>query len=129
MEKYNILVKGIIKYEDKYLVVKRWYDDRILEPFQWNFIDGGIDFGESPEKALFRHVAEQVGMTVTVDRILYTWSFTTGDVFNVGISYLCIATMDNVVLSEELLEHQWITREEFDSYIDKRILDDIERNE
>lgn len=129
MEKYNILVKGIIKYEDKYLVVKRWYDDRILEPFQWNFIDGGIDFGESPEKALFRHVAEQVGMTVTVDRILYTWSFTTGDVFNVGISYLCIATMDNVVLSEELLEHQWITREVFDSYIDKRILDDIERNE
>ncbi len=129
MEKYRILVKGIVKNEDKYLVVNRWYDDRIAEPYQWDFIDGAIEFGEEPERALLRHIAEQTGLSVTIDRLLYTWSFFTGDVFNIGISYLCLATIDTVLLSEELTGHCWIQKEEFETYLNSRILEDIERAE
>ena len=129
MDKYRILVKGIVKYEDKYLVVSRWYDDRVAEPFQWNFIDGNIEFKEGPDKAVVRLVYEQTGISVTIDRLLYTWSFMTGDVFNIGISYLCLATLETVLLSEELVDYQWIRREEFNNYIDKKIIEDIERSE
>lgn len=129
MEKYRIIVKGIVRYEDKYLVVNRWYDDRIAEPYQWEFIDGTIEFGEAPERALLRHITEQTGLSVTIDRLLYTWSFLTGDVFNVGISYLCIATMDTVLLSEELTGHRWLHRDEFEDFINPKILEDINRSD
>jgi 8-oxo-dGTP pyrophosphatase MutT (NUDIX family) len=129
MDKYRILVKGIVKYEDKYLVVRKWYDDRVAEPYQWDFIDGGIDFKEAPDKAVLRVIFEQTGISATIDRLLYTWSFLTGDVFNIGISYLCLATLDNVLLSEELVDYRWIKREEFPSFIDQKVLEDIERTE
>ena len=129
MEKYRILVKGIVQYEDKYLVVRRWFDDRLLEPYQWGFIDGTIDFGEAPDKAVLRCINEQTGLSATIERILYTWTFTTGETFNIGISYHCRVTFDEVVLSEELNESNWITKEELETYIDRRVLNDIEAAE
>ena len=129
MEKYRIIVKGIIQLEEKYLIVRRWYDDRVLEPYQWGFIDGAIEFGEAPEKAILRNVTEQTGLSVVLDRILYTWSFMTGDVFNIGISFLCRATMAEVLLSEELVESKWVTKEELETFIDRKIIDDLEASE
>ena len=49
MGKFRILVKGIVQYKNKFLAVERWYDDRIFEPYQWEFIDGVMVFGETPE--------------------------------------------------------------------------------
>ncbi|MFT4143134.1 MAG: NUDIX domain-containing protein [Mobilitalea sp.] len=126
MDKYRILVKGVIQYEEKYLTVCRWFDDRVSEPYQWGFIDGAIEFGEEPEKAVLRLITEQTGLPATLDRILYTWSFMTGDVFNIGISFLCRVTFDEVVLSEELVDSRWLYKEELEGTIDRRILDDLE---
>jgi 8-oxo-dGTP pyrophosphatase MutT (NUDIX family) len=129
MNKYRILIKGVVQYEDKYLVVRRWYDDRISEPYQWEFIDGVIEFGEEPDKAVLRSIFEQTGLSATIDRILYTWSFMTGDVFNIGISYLCRASIDDIILSEDLVDSRWIMKFEMENYIDNRILQDIEQAE
>ena len=129
MDKYRILVKGIVQYEDKYLVVRKWFDDRVSEPYQWGFIDGAIDFKEPPDKAVLRCINEQTGLSATIERILYTWTFSTGEIFNIGISYLCRVTFDEVVLSEELTDAQWVKREELEYYIERRILDDIEEAE
>lgn len=129
MDKYRILVKGIVKYEDKYLVLRKWYDDRVSEPYQWGFVDGAIDFGEAPDKAVLRHIIEQTGLSVTIDRLLYTWSFMTGDVYNIGISYLCMASLDCIVLSEDLSDYRFISRSELEDYIDRKVLEDIEQVE
>ena len=126
MDKYRILVKGVVQCEDKYLVVRKWYDDRISEPYQWEFIDGEIDFGEEPDKAVLRIIFEQTGQSVTMDRILYTWSFMTGDVFNIGISYLCRIPFDEVILSEDLVDYRWIMKEEMENYLNSKVLEDIE---
>lgn len=32
MNKYRILVKGIVQRDNKYLAVEKWYDDNIMEP-------------------------------------------------------------------------------------------------
>lgn len=40
MNKYRILVKGIVQKGNRYLTVEKWYDDNIVEPYQWEFIDG-----------------------------------------------------------------------------------------
>lgn len=128
MDKYRILVKGIIKSDDKYLIVKKWYDDRISEPYQWEFIDGAVEFMEEPDKAVIRHIQEQIGLSATIDKILYTWTFTYGDVFNIGISYLCMVPMDEIILSEDLVDFRWISRDEMEAYhINDKILEDFER--
>lgn len=127
MDKYRILVKGVIQYEDKYLVVRKWYDDRVSEPYQWEFIDGEIEFGEEPDKAVLRIINEQTGLSAVMDRILYTWSFMTGEVFNIGISYLCKVAFDEVVLSEDLVDERWIVKEEMEGYLSSKVLEDIEK--
>ena len=32
MNAYRILVKGIVKKDDRYLIVEKWYDDNIMDP-------------------------------------------------------------------------------------------------
>ncbi len=129
MDKYRILVKGVIQYEDKYLVVRKWYNDRVAEPYQWEFIDGDIEFGEEPDKAVLRIIFEQTGLSATIDHILYTWSFLTGDIFNIGISYLCRVPLDGVIMSEELMDSKWIVKEEMEGYLSSKVLEDIEKAE
>lgn len=128
MEKYRIMVKGIVQNMDKYLIVERWYDDNISNPYQWEFVDGPIQFGESPDAAVIRTVFEQTGLAVDIDHILYTWTYMVGAVCHVGIAYLCLtgAQQDSVLISEPLHDYQWITQDEFDRFIDnKRVLEDL----
>lgn len=130
--RYRILVKGIVQKGNKFLTVEKWYDDNIIEPYQWEFIDGEAEFGESPDVAVARVIQEQTGLTVVVDRILYTWTFMIGSECNLGLSYLCITDMDedSVILSEDLHDAKWISAEEFDEYINnKRMLEDLEKAE
>ena len=130
MNAYRILVKGIVKKDDKYLIVEKWYDDNIIDPYQWEFLDGEAEFGESPDAAVVRLIQEQTGLTSVVGRVLYTWTFMVGSVCNLGLSYLCYTEMDedSVVLSEDLNDSRWITEEEFELYItNKRMLQDLEQ--
>lgn len=128
MEKFRILVKGIVKYQDKFLIVEKWYDDRIVDPYQWEFIDGRLEFGEEPEKGVVRLVKEHTGLDVKVSHALYTWSFMVGEIWNIGISYLCTTNYNEIILSEELNDYKWINQDVFGDYIEnKNILEDISK--
>ncbi len=65
-------------------------------------VDGKIEFGEAPDKAVTRLIREQTGLEPIIDRIAYTWSYMVGDVHHIGISYECMTLGDEVILSEEL---------------------------
>ncbi len=129
MNKYRILVKGIVQNNGKYLVVERWYDDRIFDPYQWEFIDGVMEFSETPEKAVQRIVEEKVGIAIQVEHPLYTWGFTAGEVCSVGIAFACTTQEDEVVLAEDLNDSKWVTKEELSEVItNEAVLRDIERS-
>ncbi len=132
MNAYRILVKGIVKREDKYLIIEKWYDDNIMDPYQWEFLDGEAEFGESPDVAVVRMIQEQTGLTAEVDRILYTWTFMVGSVCSLGLTYLCYTDMeeDDVQLSEDLHDCRWVSADEFSEFIsNQRMLEDIEKAE
>lgn len=132
MNMYRILVKGIVKREEEYLIVEKWYDDNIVDPYQWEFLDGEAEFGESPDAAVIRLIQEQTGLTAEVDRVLYTWTFMVGSVCSLGLTYLCYTEMEqeDVQLSEELHDSRWVTAEEFGEFItNSRMLEDLERAE
>lgn len=127
MNQYGISVKGIVEYKDRYLIVERWFDDRIVDPYQWGFLDDKIEFGEAPEKEVLRIAADMTGLSVHMKQALYTWSYMVGEVFNIGIAYLLQADSDEVILSEELNDYKWVKKEELWQYIENSmILKDVE---
>ena len=128
MSKFRVMVKGIVQYQDSYLAVERWYDDRIFDPYQWEFIDGEMEFGETPEKAVERIVAEKTGVAVQVNKPLYTWGFTAGAICTCGIAFLCDAQMDEVILAEELRDSKWVPKSEIAQVItNQAVVKDIEK--
>ena len=132
MNAYRILVKGIVKRDDKYLIIEKWYDDNIMDPYQWEFLDGEAEFGESPDVAVIRMIQEQTGLKAEVDSILYTWTFMVGSVCSLGLRYLCYTDMeeDDVQLSEDLHDCRWVSADEFGEFIsNQRMLEDIEKAE
>lgn len=122
MSQFKIKVKAIIKHADKYLIIKKWYDDNINEPYKWEFVDSILHFGDTPEQTVVEVANEMTGIHVDIEKILYTWTYYIGDVQHLGITYLCNAEDDTVVMSEELHECKWINLDEFPEYIDNDML-------
>ena len=133
MESTFIRVKGIIKKGDRYLLIKRWVDDRIPDPFVWEFIDAEVKHGEAPDDTMRRAIRDLLSVEGTIDRIVYTWSNMLGDTHCVGIAYLCSIKEedeDNIVLPEDYGEWIWVSRDEFPYYIENQyVLEDLEGKE
>ncbi len=128
MSKFRILLKGIVTYENRFLIVEKWYDDRIVEPYQWEFIDGVLAFGEKPDDAVIRLIKEKTGLTVQIDSILYTWGFTAGETCTIGLAYRLLSNQEEVSLAEEYPNYKWVNRDELEQYIkNKYVLEDINR--
>lgn len=128
MEKVILKVKGIIKREGKYLLLKRWYDDRIPDPFMWEFVDGQVGFGEDPADSAKRLITECLGVEGQIVRPAYTWSTLVGETHIVGVAYICAITdYDNITLPEEIGEYAWVARDEFEDYIENiNVLKDLD---
>lgn len=130
MKNTYLRVKGIIKKGDKYLIIKRWVDDHIPEPFVWEFIDAEVNHGEAPDDTVLRAINEQLSVEGKIERIVYTWSNMLGDTQCVGIAYVCSIKEEdesNIVLSEDFGEWMWVTREEIPYYIENQyVLKDLE---
>ena len=130
MENIYLRVKGIIKKDDQYLLIKRWVDDRIPDPFLWEFIDAEVNYGEAPDDAVLRAIREYLSIEGTIERIVYTWSNMIGESQCVGVAYICSIDSedeDNIVLTEDYGEWEWVERDKFPYYIENSyVLSDLE---
>lgn len=125
MESTFLRVKGIIKKDGKYLLLKRWVDDRIPEPFVWEFVDTEVNHGEAPDEAVLRAIHEQLSIDGKIDKIEYTWSSVLGDTHCVGIAYICSILAEdesNIVLGEDYGEYEWVARDQFEMYIENQFV-------
>ena len=133
MEGTFVRVKGIIKKDDKYLLIKRWVDDRIPVPFIWEFIDAEVAHGEAPDDTVRRAIRELLSIDGKIDKIEYTWSSLLGDTHCVGIAYLCSIKEEdeaNIILTEDYGEWAWVSRDEFPDYIENQyVLQDLKGKE
>lgn len=128
MANIYVRVRGIVKKDDKYLLIKHWVDDRIPDPFLWEFVEGEAAFGESPREAVLRLMDELLGVGGNVDKVIYTWSKVTGDSQCIGVAFLCSLEGDEsaITLTEDYGEWAWVAREEFEEYIcNQYVLDDL----
>lgn len=128
MAEIYVRVRGIVKKDDKYLLIKHWVDDRIPDPYLWEFVEGEVNFGEAPKDAVMRWMDELLGVSGSIEKVLYTWSKVTGDSQCIGIAFLCSMDGDDsaITLAEEYGEWKWVTREEFEEFISNQyVLDDL----
>ena len=52
-----------------------------------------------------------------------------GDVFHVGLAYLCKTDSDIVIMSDDYSKFVWVAPEEFDKYIeDENLLNDLKKH-
>ena len=116
----SISVVLTIKNGDKFLILQKWYDDRITEPYQWEFVDGDLEYGISPDAYVRQMVNDATGLDAVIDSIPYTWSYELGDMQIIGIAYLCHVDSDMVILSEAVSDFKWVKAEELPEYIENR---------
>lgn len=128
MAEIYVRVRGIVKKDDKYLLIKHWVDDRIPDPYLWEFVEGEVNFGEAPKDAVLRWMDELLNVSGSIEKVLYTWSKVTGDSQCIGIAFLCSLEGDeaNITLAEDYGELKWVTRDEFEEFISNQyVLDDL----
>ena len=103
-------------------------DDRIPDPFLWEFVDAEVNYGEAPDEAMLRAIGEILSVEGKIERIVYTWSNMIGDSQCVGIAYICSIKDDSsIVLGEDYGEWEWVERNQFPEYIEnKYVMNDLE---
>lgn len=113
---YRIAVRGLIMHEGKFLLMKRSKLARGEHGF-WELPGGGLDFGEAPEEALKREIEEEAQMEVEVVKPLSVWHYIRKEeVQIIGFTYLCKAKENEVILSDEHLEHTWTQYQDINDF-------------
>ncbi|HOJ12324.1 MAG TPA: NUDIX domain-containing protein [Clostridiales bacterium] len=126
--KIIVVVKGVILYNGKVLIIRRDDNDDVGAG-TWECVGGKIDFGEGLEQALKREVCEEVGISIDVDKLLYATTFKTDPLRQIVIlTYKCIATQNNVILSKEHSDYKWVAENDFRELLHKPIIADMEKH-
>ncbi|MBW2992666.1 NUDIX domain-containing protein [Candidatus Woesearchaeota archaeon] len=98
----------IMNDEGRLLVIKREPRD-IQKPGIWEIPGGRLEHGEDPVKGLKRETKEETGLEIDVMNPLSVRHFTRADGQRITmIIFLCRALNDDIKLSEEHTEHDWI---------------------
>lgn len=114
----KIIATGILKHEDKYLVVKRSDDDNFL-PGSWEFPGGNLEIGETILEGLKRELNEEIGFNITnedVKLIGYSDEIKNNNnsiVHVIEFDFLvdCLNEDINILLSNEHSEYRWVTKD------------------
>lgn len=113
---FFVALKGAVFFENRFLIVKRASKARGEYGF-WEFPGGRMEFGEAPEETLTRELEEEVGLKVEIIKPVDTWSFLRDENTQiVGITYLCKADCNEIILSEEHDDFAWVTMEDLCNY-------------
>ena len=130
MNSLFVHIKAVIQQGDQYLVLRHWVDDRIIDPYSWEFVDTDLEPGESPEQAALRAVLDNTGIEGQVIRVLYTWSNMLGERQCVGIAFLVRLEEEEptIQIGEEYCGYEWISLDELNDYIDNpHVVEDLHK--
>ncbi|MDR3642921.1 MAG: NUDIX hydrolase [Candidatus Doudnabacteria bacterium] len=94
-EQHTIAVAIVTNDKQEILLAKRYEPESAHTHGKWEFVGGGIEFGEKPEQAVIREAMEEAGIEVKVVRLLpkiisNIWEFFDGSKQQILIiSYEC----------------------------------------
>lgn len=121
--KTKIVVTGLIKNDKGQFLISQRNDPKIAEAhMKWDFPGGVIDFGETPEVALKREIAEETGLSVMVEEMIpvcysKVWSHENFKIHAIVLCYHCNLIGGDFNLSDfKINDLKWIERKDFEEY-------------
>lgn len=126
----KIVVTGILKDKDLFLVVRRSKEDD-LYPGCWEFPGGHIEFGETISDALKRELKEEIGFSDFDNPIITNYTDEVKEksgktIHNIELDFIIEANKENIniTLSKEHTEYAWVPKESelLDDYIKAKLL-------
>lgn len=125
--KIELILTGILKDKNEYLVVKRSDDDE-LYPSCWEFPGGHMEDGESIKDALRRELSEEIGFNDDFEPIIVNYSEEINiakNIHNIEIDFIINVDKSkvNIKLSKEHSEYSWVERNSdlLDNYIKEKL--------
>lgn len=126
----RIVVTGILKDKDLFLVVRRSKEDD-LYPGCWEFPGGHIEFGETISDALKRELKEEIGFSDFDNPIITNYTDEVKEksgktIHNIELDFIIETNKENIniTLSKEHTEYAWVPKESelLDDYIKAKLL-------
>lgn len=122
----KIVLTGILKDHDLFLVVQRSHDDDLF-PGAWEFPGGHLEEGETLKQGLMRELKEEIGFEGTFEPIIthYTDEITENKncfIHEIEIDFVIPVEKEKVQvkLSDEHIDFKWVKK-------DSPLLDDFIR--
>lgn len=122
--KTQIVLTGILRDKDLFLIVKRKENDN-LYPGAWEFPGGHLEDGETIKEGLKRELLEEIGFTDEFNpRITHYYDEIKSKngklIYNLEIDFIINVDRSNleIKLSNEHSEYKWVTK-------DSKCLDDF----
>jgi|TARA_Y100000310_G_scaffold61961_1_gene57200 8-oxo-dGTP diphosphatase len=106
------LTKGIVRFKDKYLLLKKVKDMVPENAGKWECSGGKIGKDEGPKKALLREIKEETGLGCEIVKELPFLKMKNDNYESSCHVYLVQSPSDKVKLSPEHSEYIWIRPEE-----------------
>lgn len=101
----------IVNADNKFLLLKRSDDPKIWQPSKWALVGGGIEKGETPEKAVKREIEEEIGLEI--DKFIKTFAIQRNPD---SIEHIFACRYDgeptDITLNEENTNYGWFNVEE-----------------
>jgi 8-oxo-dGTP diphosphatase len=83
----------------------------------WGVTGGHVDFGESPEEALYREVEEELGVRLTVKPVLFSFGCDGKDCFGMYYAKQNFDLSQFKIQEKELSEVRWFSTYELDQMV------------
>ena len=81
---------------------------------KWQFPEGGVEFGEHPEKTLYRELKEETGLKIKSSELLGVTSYVIrkmhADIYHVVRMIYSVKTSGKIKLNKENSESGWFTK-------------------
>jgi 8-oxo-dGTP diphosphatase len=107
----NLAVKAFIIKENKILIIKR-SDKDTEKPNTWEVPGGRLEENEDPILGLIRETKEETGLDIKVLEPITVRHFTRDDGIEITMTeYLCEPLTNDIKLSDEHSDYEWISIE------------------
>ncbi|MFC2135647.1 NUDIX domain-containing protein [Bacteroidota bacterium] len=111
MVDFRIATKSFVVKDGKLLVLKRASDD-VQKPNIWEIPGGRLELGEDPREGIKRETKEETGIDIEILHPINVRHFVRDDGQTITmLIFLCKALHDNVKISGEHSEFDWVPLE------------------